>query len=343
MRKLLNTLYVTTPEAYLARDGENVVVRVNSTIKFRIPVHNLEGIIGFGFSGASPSLIQLCCERGVGITFLSPYGRFLGRVIGKLNGNVLLRRTQYRWADQPDTALRLSKRFLLAKLLNSKKVLNRALRDHPDVVDRDLLEKTISYFTKVSKKIEHLDNLDSIRGIEGEAASNYFQCMNELILHQKEDFRLINRNRRPPLDRINALLSFLYSILAHDVTSALESVGLDPQVGYLHKDRPGRASLSLDLMEELRAYLVDRLTLNLINRKQVSPKGFQAMENGAVIMDENTRKEVLTAWQKRKQEEITHPFLEEKIPLGLIPYVQSMLLSRHMRGDLDDYPPFFWR
>lgn len=342
MRKLLNTLYVTMPDAYLACDGENVLIKMQDEIKFRVPVHNLEGIICFGFAGASPGLMHLCCERGVALTFLTSYGRFMGRVTGGISGNVLLRRTQYRWSDNEDISLRLSRRFIAAKIINSRAVLHRLLRDHPQSVKKEVLESTMQRLAAMPQRLEMAAGSGGVRGIEGEAA-HFFSCFNELILVNKEDFRMEDRNRRPPTDRINALLSFLYTLLTHEVTAALESVGLDPQVGFLHRDRPGRPSLSLDIMEELRPHFADRLAVTLINRNQISADGFAIKENGAVIMDDNTRKEVLTAWQKRKQEEIVHPYLEEKIPLGLVPYVQALLLARHMRGDLDDYPPFIWR
>jgi CRISPR-associated protein Cas1 len=339
----LNTLYVTIPDSYIACEGENVLVKVNNEIKFRVPVHNLEGIICFGFAGASPGLMHLCCKRGVALTFLTEYGRFMGRVTGSISGNVLLRRTQYKWADDSIISLRLSKRFISAKVMNSRAVLHRALRDHPENVDGELLKKTINYMAEMQSGLEKATDCDSVRGIEGDAAHHYFGCFNQLLLSQKSEFLMKNRNRRPPTDRINALLSFLYTLLAHETSAALESVGLDSQVGFLHRDRPGRPSLALDIMEELRPHFADRLALTLINKNQISSKGFVVKENGAVVMDDNTRKEVLMAWQKRKQEEITHPYLEEKVPFGLVPYIQAMLLSRHMRGDLEDYPPFFWK
>lgn len=343
MRKLLNTLYVTLPESYLACDGENVLIKSNGEIKFRVPVHNLEGIICFGFAGASPGLMELCCEKGVSISFLSQYGKFIGRVSGRVSGNVLLRRTQYRWSDDYENSLRLAKRFISAKVVNSRSVLNRATRDHSDVLDIALINRSINEMSNYSAKIDDATDLEMLRGIEGLSAVSYFSSFNQLILSQKQEFFFSGRNRRPPLDRVNALLSFLYILLSHETAAALESVGLDPQVGFLHKDRPGRLSLALDLMEEFRPHFADRLALTLINRNQINGDGFTVKENGAVIMDDKTRKEVLLAWQKRKQEEIMHPFLEEKIELGLVPYVQAMLLSRHLRGDLEDYPPFFWK
>ena len=287
--------------------------------------------------------MELCCERGVALSFLSSYGKFLGRVTGRINGNVLLRRTQYRWADDVDISTRLSRRFISAKIMNSRSLLHRALRDHYDMVNKESIEYFMSRSVQLVKNLEKANDGDSIRGIEGEAASLYFSNFNELIVQQKEDFVFGTRQRRPPTDRINALLSFLYTLLAHEVKAALESVGLDPQVGFLHRDRPGRAGLALDLMEELRPHFADRLAATLINRKQITAEGFIVKENGAVLMSDETRKEVLGAWQSKKSEEIVHPYLEEKVMIGLIPYIQSLLLARHMRGDLDDYPPFFWR
>lgn len=343
MRKLLNTLYVTIPDAYLARDGENVLIKAENEIKFRIPVHNLEGIVCFGFAGASPGLMHLCCERGVTLSFLTEYGKFMGRVTGKVSGNILLRRNQYRWTENDTITQRLATRFILAKIMNSRAVLHRAVRDHPQVVDTKLLTDTMRSLANLANQLDKAKDLNSIRGLEGQAAYLYFTAFDQLILSQKEDFSMTERNRRPPLDRINALLSFLYTLLTHEVVAALESIGLDPQAGFLHRDRPGRSSLALDVMEELRPHFADRLAVTLINRNQINSSGFVIKENGAVIMDDKTRKEVLLAWQKRKQEEIIHPFLEEKVPLGLVPYIQAMLLARHIRGDIEDYPPFFWK
>ena len=343
MRRLLNTLYVTIPEAFLSCDGENVLIKVQNEVKFRVPVHNLEGIVCFGFAGASPKLMKLCCERNVSLSFLSEYGAFMGRVTGKVSGNVLLRRTQYRWADDATISTRMAQRFIAAKIVNSRALLHRALRDHVEVVEVEPLERAIGLMAGMMIHLGDASSGDVIRGIEGEAANVYFANFNQMLLAQQDVFRLKDRNRRPPTDPMNALLSFLYTLLAHEATAAVESVGLDPQVGFLHRDRPGRASLALDLMEEMRPHFADRLALTLINRRQITGKGFVVKESGAVIMNDETRKEVLTAWQKRKQEEITHPYLEEKIPLGLVPYAQAMLLARHMRGDLEDYPPFFWK
>ncbi len=343
MRKLLNTLYVTTPESYLAREGENILIKVKDEIRFRVPIHNLEGIVCFGYLGASPSAMHLCCEKGVELSFLTANGKFLARVSGEVSGNVLLRRKQYRWADEEHEKLRLAKRFVEAKIHNSRRVLQRAIRDHSDVIVDDSIDNTIGRMKDMIRRVETASSVDSVRGIEGEAANAYFSRFDSLIMNQKEHFTFDERIKRPPTDYVNALLSFIYTLLAHECISALETVGLDPQVGYLHTDRPGRKSLALDVMEELRPYLADRMVLTLINRKQVSESGFVRRENGAVLMNDETRKEVLISWQNRKTEEIIHPFLGEKIQVGLIPYVQSMLLARNIRGDLDDYPPFLWK
>ncbi|MCR4402499.1 MAG: type I-C CRISPR-associated endonuclease Cas1c [Firmicutes bacterium] len=343
MRKLLNTLYVTTPHAYLSRDGENLVATVDDQERFRVPIHNLEGIVCFNYAGTSPSLMSLCCERGVSLCYLSESGRFLARVSGRVSGNVLLRRKQYRLADADAETAGLAKAFVSGKVLNCRSVLMRFARDHDEKEGSqevaEAAERLLVYFRALDRSL----SADAIRGIEGDAARAYYEVFRHLITEQKESFAFRGRSRRPPLDPMNALLSFLYTLLMMDCASALETVGLDPQVGFLHRDRPGRLSLALDLMEELRPYLVDRLALTLVNNKQVSPNGFVKKESGGVLMDADTRKLVLTEWQKRKQEEITHPFLEEKISIGLIPYVQSLLLARHLRGDLDGYPPFLVR
>ncbi|NPV80635.1 MAG: type I-C CRISPR-associated endonuclease Cas1 [Firmicutes bacterium] len=343
MRKLLNVLYVTSPDAYLSRDGENVVVRSGEEERFRVPIHILESIVCFNYVGASPALMGLCAEKGVALSFLTEYGEFLARVTGPVSGNVLLRRQQYRMADDPLMSARVARWFVTAKIANCRTVFQRAIRDHAEVVDRGSLTQAGDVLAACLVHLENCEDLEAIRGIEGEAARTYFSCFNHLILEQKESFAMNGRNRRPPMDNTNALLSFLYTLLLHDTQSALETVGLDPYVGFLHRDRPGRPSLALDLMEELRPYLADRLALSLINRKQLTERGFRKTEGGGVLMSDDTRKIVLAEWQKRKQEEITHPYLKEKIPIGLIPYVQSLLFARYLRGDIDGYPPFFWR
>ena len=340
MRKLLNTLYVTTPGSYLSKDGENIVIKVENHERFRIPVHNIEGIICFGFLGASPSLMAMCAERNIGLSFLSENGYFLGRVSGPVSGNVLLRRKQYRLADDPLFSGEISRIFVAGKISNCRTVLQRALRDHPNESSSPAIEAAINTLgVKQKQALKCIDN-NVLRGIEGEAASTYFGVFDHLIISQKGDFYFKGRNRRPPMDNVNALLSFVYTLLAHEVRSALESVGIDPCVGFLHTDRPGRQSLALDMMEEFRPYLADRLVLTLINRKQINEKGFISREAGGIIMNDETRKELLTAWQKRKQEEIMHPFLQVMVPVGLLPYCQALLLARYLRGDLDSYPVF---
>ncbi|MDD5307784.1 MAG: type I-C CRISPR-associated endonuclease Cas1c [Deltaproteobacteria bacterium] len=343
MKHLLNTLYVTTQGAYLAREGETIVVRIEHETKLRVPIHTLSGVVCFGQVSMSPPLMALCAEKAVGVSFLSTHGRFLARVEGPVSGNVLLRREQYRRADNEKHSTAVARSVVAGKIANGRTVLLRALRDHESMGGREEVERASTEMGRSIARLEPAVSLDVVRGIEGEAASLYFNVFDNLVVAQKEDFSFRGRSRRPPLDNLNALLSFVYTLLVHDVESALEGVGLDPSVGFLHRDRPGRAGLALDLMEELRPVLADRLVLSLVNRQQVRAKGFAVSETGAVSMDDDTRKEVLVSWQKRKQDEIVHPFIEEKIPLGLVPHVQALLLARHLRGDLDAYPPFFWR
>jgi CRISPR-associated protein Cas1 len=343
MRRLLNTLYVTTQGAYLARDGETIDVRVERETKLRIPVHTLASVVCFGQVSCSPPLMGLCAERGVTVAFLTEHGRFLARVQGPVSGNVLLRRQQYRQADHPSWPAEAARVIVSAKIANSRTVLLRAAREGES---RDGMGELEAASRRLGRLLEELQKplpLDVVRGIEGDAARTYFSVFDHLIVTSKEDFFWKERSRRPPLDNVNALLSFLYTLLVHDVVSALESVGLDPAVGYLHRDRPGRPSLALDLMEELRPVVADRLALSLINRKQVRGNGFRKTESGAVAMDDDTRKEVLVAYQKRKQDELQHPFLGEKVVFGIVPHIQAALFARCLRGDLDGYPPFFWR
>lgn len=344
MKRLLNTLYVTTQGAYLSKDGEAVLIRIENETKLRVPVHTLDGIVCFGQVSCSPALMQLCGDRKVNISFLSQYGRFWARVQGPVSGNVLLRRAQYRSADERQRAMEIARMCVLGKIANGRTVLLRALRDHGDKMDVNIIEEACQKLLRLMENVRsNAIELDTLRGLEGDAARTYFGVFNHLIIAQKDSFVFSERSRRPPLDKVNALLSFIYTLLTHDVVSALETVGLDPAVGYLHRDRPGRPGLALDLMEEFRPLFGDRLVLSLINRQQVKAKGFEKTETGAVLMDDQTRKEVLLAYQKRKQEEIRHPFLDEKISIGLLPYAQALLLARHLRGDLDGYPPFFWK
>lgn len=333
---------MTTQGAYLSREGETVVVNFEHEKKLQVPVHTLGGIICFGQVSCSPPLMGLCADRQVSISFLTENGKFLARVQGSVSGNVLLRREQFRRADDEQRSASLAQAFVIGKIANSKIVLQRGRRDHPGDGGAEIASALLS-LSRVLAELREPQALDLIRGHEGEAARIYFGVLGHLITGQKHAFFFHERSRRPPLDNVNALLSFLYTLLVHDIVAALESVGLDPAVGYLHRDRPGRPGLALDLMEEFRAFLVDRLVLSLINRQQVTPDGFRTSESGGVVMDDGTRKATLVAWQKRKQEEIYHPFLGEKVAVGLLPYVQALLLARHLRGDLDGYPPFIWR
>lgn len=343
MKKHLNTLFVTTQGAYLAKDGETVCVKVEREVKLRLPIHTLGGIVCFGHVSCSPFLMGFCAERDVAISFLTENGRFLARVQGPVSGNVLLRREQYRRADDPGGSADMARYFLLGKIANSRSVLSRAVRDHAAQSDAGRVDAALSRLHSILMEIRHGNSLDVLRGYEGEAANVYFGVFNELITSQKEDFQFHERNRRPPLDQVNCLLSFIYTLVLHDVRAALECTGLDPAVGFLHRDRPGRPSLALDMMEEFRSFFADRLALTLINLQQVKAKGFTSSESGAVFMDDDTRKTVLVAYQKRKQEEVMHPFLKEKMPYGLLFHAQALLLARHLRGDIDGYPPFLWK
>ena len=340
MRKLLNTLYVTSFDSYLKLDGENVVVVRKECDDVRVPLHNLEGIVGFGYTGASPALMGKCAEAGISLTFMTKHGRFLARVTGENRGNVLLRKQQYRISDHEEKSLLYARNMIAGKLLNSRNVLERACRDYELRINEENIRKVSQILKQDVVSAREAMSLDVLRGIEGKGAVEYFSVLDELILQQKDEFYFHGRNKRPPLDHVNALLSFVYTLLTKDVVSALETVGLDPYVGFMHTDVPGRASLAMDMVEELRSVMADRFVLSLINRKIVSGKGFQKMESGAVLMDDDTRKSVLSSWQKKKQETLKHPFLDEKMEWGMIPFVQAQLLARTIRGDLDEYPPF---
>lgn len=343
MKKLLNTLYVSSQGAYLHREGETVVVEKEQQRVLQLPIHSLGGIVCFGNVLCSPFLLGFCAERDVAVSFLTEHGRFLAAVRGPTGGNVLLRRRQYRMADDPELTQAIATNVVSGKLANCRIVLNRILRDHGDKVDADAIRRASASIDRIIDGIPKCADTDGIRGYEGMAAAEYFGVFNHLIIDQKDDFHFDERNRRPPLDAVNALLSFVYTLLAHDVRAAIESVGLDPAVGFLHRDRPGRPGLALDIMEEFRPVIADRLVLSLINRRQVSPKGFSKAANGAVTMDEATRKTVLVEYQNRKQDNVFHPYIEETVPLGLLFFVQANLMARHIRGDIDGYPPYFWR
>ena len=343
MRILGNTLYVTSPDAYLALDGENVVIEKSDEEARRVPLHNLDGIVTFGYTGASPALMGACTQRGVALTFLTAHGRFLARVCGEEQGNVILRKTQYRMSDSESESAAIARGFITGKLFNSRWVVERTIRDYSLRLDTQKLRRVSDALAGAIRNLQSAATLEEIRGIEGEAATQYFSVLDDMILQQKDAFFFHNRNRRPPMDNVNAMISFVYTLLAHDTAAALETGGLDPYVGFLHRDRPGRLSLALDLMEEFRPVLADRFALTLINTRQVSGSGFLQKEDGAVLMDDDTRKIILTAWQKKKQEEITHPMLGEKMEWGLVPYSQALLLARYLRGDTDAYPPFLWK
>jgi CRISPR-associated protein Cas1 len=342
MKKLLNTLYITTQGTYVHRDGETVIASHEDEVLLRVPIHTLEGIVGFGRVSFSPPAMGLCAERGVVISHLSEQGEFWARVEGPVRGNVLLRRRQFRVADDPECAAGIAQSMVMAKIANCRTTLLRAARERdnsPAGIEQaaDRLGRTLD------RLLRRQLPLDQVRGVEGESAALYFSVFDGLIVQQKDAFAFRGRSRRPPLDPVNALLSFVYTLLVHDVTFALESVGLDPYAGFLHTDRPGRPGLALDLMEEFRPVLADRLVLSLINRQQVGGGGFEKAESGAVKMDAETRRTVLQAWQKRKQEEVRHPFLEESAAVGLFPHIQALLLARHLRGDLDAYPALVWK
>ena len=343
MKKLLNTLYITTPDRYLALDGETVVIRENDKEISRIPLHNIERIITFGYTGASPALMGKCAKEGIEIVFMTSSGRFLARVEGETNGNVLLRREQYRIADDEKRSLKISKFIIAAKLYNSRWSIERTIRDHALRIDVEKFRTKSEFLKDAISKAVNAESADILRGIEGEGASVYFSVFDEMILQQHDDFYFHGRNKRPPLDNVNAMLSFSYSLCTSMCASALEAVGLDSYVGFMHTDRPGRKSLALDLIEEFRCLICDRFVLTAINKRIVSGEDFIKREDGSVIMTDKGRKNFLAAWQNKKQEEIKHPFLNEKVQWGMLPYVQALLLSRYIRGDLDCYPPFMWK
>ena len=343
MKHLLNTLYILSEDLYLSLDGENVVANRGGQAVARYPLHTLQSIVSFSYAGASPALMGACAERQIGLCFCSPRGRFLARVSGGEAGNVLLRRTQYRIADDEPESCKISRAMIFGKLYNARASIARTARDHALRVDGEQLDAACRQIGELLPQIQKTEAPDRLRGLEGVGSAAYFGVFDELILNPDEAFRFTGRSRRPPLDAVNALLSFSYSLLAHDCASALEAAGLDPYVGFLHRDRPGRASLALDLMEELRPCLADRFVLTLLNNRMLKAADFLFMESGAVRLTDSGRKIFLQAWQERKKETLTHPYLGEKLPWGMVPYLQAMLLARQLRGDLDGYPPFLWK
>ena len=343
MKKLLNTLYITLEDSYLSLDGENVVVIDGDREIGRVPLHNLEGIVSFGYRGTSPALMGACAEKNISLCYLTPQGRFLARVTGRIKGNVLLRKRQYKSSMDEQESLEIAKNCIFGKVYNCRWVLERAIRDHGMQIDKEKVKNASLKLKHALTLIREARSKEQLRGYEGEAASTYFGVFVELILQQKKDFGFSGRNRRPPMDNTNALLSFSYTLLTNTMASALETVGLDPYVGYLHTERPGRASLALDMIEELRPVIADRFVLLLINKRMIQGKAFKKKENGAVIMSDDARKLVLAEWQNKKKETLMHPFLQEKVEWGMIPFAQAMLLARYLRGDLDGYPPFLWK
>lgn len=343
MRKLLNTLFILSEETYLSLDGENIVILAENSEKRRFPLHMLENIMCFSYKGASPALMGACAERKIGLSFFSPNGKFLAGVHGKEYGNVLLRKQQYRISDDKEQGVQYAKNMMIGKVYNSRWTLERTARDHKERVDYESIRKISAELQEGLLKIRTVDNIDQLRGIEGELASRYFSVFDELILNQKDDFIFQTRNRRPPMDRVNALLSFAYAVVERECANALRSVGLDPFVGFMHTDRLGRESMALDIMEEFRSILCDRFVLTLINTKTVRKDSFMKGDDGAVLLNDKGRKIFFNNWQNRKRELITHPFLKEKMEWGLVPYIQALLLARTIRGDIEEYPPFLWK
>ncbi|MGF9713060.1 type I-C CRISPR-associated endonuclease Cas1 [Paenibacillus sp. JMULE4] len=343
MKKLLNTLFITQPDVYLSLDGDNIILLKEQEKLGRLPLHNLESIIAFGYTGASPALMGYCAERNISLVFFTMNGRFLARVIGESKGNVVLRKKQYAISEDEVLSAKIARNFIVGKIYNHKWIIERMTRDYPLRIDVARFKAISQQLSAIMLDVRACEDLERLRGLEGQAAVSYNKLFDSMILQQKEDFYFHSRSRRPPLDNVNAMLSFAYSLLAIDVASALEGVGLDAYVGFLHQDRPGRASLALDVMEELRGVYADKFVLSLINKKMVSNEDFLKKENGAVMMRDEARKKFLTAWQSKKHEKITHPYLGEKISWGLVPHAQALLLARYLRNDLDEYPPFLWK
>lgn len=343
MKKLLNTLFITTEGAYVRKQRETLVVQIDRKTALQLPLISLSNIYCFGRVNMSPEFMHHCAELGIGIAFFSTYGRFFARVQGPQSGNVLLRREQYRWADDPEKSVSIARYIIGAKVSNSRTVIQRTLRNNGGCVGSERLKRSVSEIRFSLKQVSHATDLDTLRGIEGEAANNYFSCFDHLILQQKDCFSFRGRNRRPPRDPVNAMLSFAYAVILQDCVTALEGVGLDPYVGFLHRDRPGRQSLALDIQEEFRAFLGDRLVLSLINRQQAKKEDFQIQENEAVLLGDGLKKKLLKEYQSRKQDKLYHPVIKENVKIGLLFHVQAMLLARHLRGDLDYYPAFLWR
>ena len=343
MQRFLNTLYVTTQKTYIHKKGEAIEVIVEDKTVATIPMINLDSIVCFGNIYVSPFLLGAAPQHNITISFLSETGKFLARVQGPVAGNVLLRKAQYRMSDDKEKSARIAKYFITGKIANQRTVLQRAIRDHKDKVNVEKIQKAVDSLSKSIDKVENETDLDKLRGIEGDSAETYFSVFDELITAQKSGFKFEGRNRRPPLDAVNAMLSYVYTLLYHDMISALEVVGLDPAVGFMHRDRPGRLSLALDLMEEFRAFFADRLVLSLINRNEISPEQFETTASGAVVMNESARKTIINAYQKKKEVVLNHPYVEKKMHLAILFQTQTRLLARHLRGDIDGYPVYIWK
>lgn len=343
MKRFLNTLYITTQKTYLHKKGEAIEILLDDKVLASIPMINLEGIVCFGNIRVSPYLLGAAPEYNITISFLSETGKFLARVQGPVAGNVLLRKEQYRISDDKTKSAKAAKFILYGKISNQATVLKRALRDHGDKINVPKMEEAIEYLSNNIKLIDKTDNLESLRGIEGDSAEKYFSVFDELITSQKEDFKFAGRNRRPPLDNVNAMLSYIYTLLYHDMISALECVGLDPAVGFLHRDRPGRLSLALDLMEEFRPFFADRLVLSMINRREIVAKDFVTSASGAILMSDEARKKLIAAYQKKKEDVLTHPYIDKKMHIGILFHTQAQLLARYIRGDIDGYPVYIWK
>jgi CRISPR-associated protein Cas1 len=343
MPELLNTLYVQTQGAFLSLEHDTVNIKVENETKLRVPLLRLQGIVVFGRVMLTPYLIQRCGEDGRSLVWMTGHGRFRGRLAGPTQGNVLLRRAQHEALSNCDQPRRIARQVVAGKIQNSRNQIMRSGRDSKEAADKATLSEAAERLAGVLLRLKEAQDLNEVRGAEGEAARAYFNVFNQMLRIDEEAFRFRKRSRRPPRDPTNSVLSFLYALLSAECASALEGVGLDPQVGYLHALRPGRPALALDLMEELRSPLADRLALTLINRRQLQAKHFEDKDGGAVYLSEDGRRKVLVAYQKRKEAEVEHRVLQRKLPFGLVPHVQATLMARHLRGDLEVYPPFIYR
>lgn len=336
MKKLLNTLYITRQESYLFKERETIVIKQGKDKLGQFPALTISNILCFGQVSVSPFLMGYCGEQGIGLAFYSEFGKFLARIQGKQSGNVLLRRTQYRWADDQKKSTSIARLMVAAKIANCRSIIMREIRNHGDSA---VLSEAVDKLATSLRRVQYAESVEQAMGMEGDAASIYFNVFNHLL--RGEGFGFGGRIRRPPTDPVNSLLSYAYTLITHECASALQGVGLDPYVGFLHQDRPGRLSLALDLLEEFRSPWADRFVLTLINRRQVKQNDFVTEASGAVRLTDEARKEFLVSWQERKRVEITHPYLRESMPIGMLPHCQALLLARHLRGDTEFYPPYY--